>query len=256
MVGGSSRAANALRKKSASAKAVTSIWSTTPGESIPQPSASSSKRSLDLQGGRGAFRIQDSYDSLLQLVHHMDHFAEVIREVQRLSKEAKEKIAQAHRRMDDAQLSHLKAEEESRSLRERVKQLEFELTKAEARVLGEREIGKARAEAARVEAVKAFRASEEFCNIKMDFASLSYLQGRIDLKEKVQRIFSDLNLDLLESDNEEAEEVEDRKIQMKDVFSPTCDNLAAEDATSVPPLAIITLLDQAEVSESGALDGA
>ena len=40
----------------------------------------------------------------------------------------------------------------------------------------------------------------------MDFTSLSYLQGGIDLKEKVRRIFPDLNLDLLESDDEEAEE--------------------------------------------------
>ncbi|KAG1334784.1 hypothetical protein COCNU_03G009030 [Cocos nucifera] len=79
--------------------------------------------------------------------------------------------------MDDAQLSRLKAEKESRSLRERVKQLESKLTKAKAWMLEEREAEKARAEATRVEAIEAFHASEEFCNIKMDFASLSYLQG-------------------------------------------------------------------------------
>ena len=51
----------------------------------------------------------------------MDHFAEVIREVRRLSKEAKEKFIQAIRRADDAQLSKLKAEDENRSLKEKVK---------------------------------------------------------------------------------------------------------------------------------------
>ncbi|KAG1331931.1 hypothetical protein COCNU_02G019000 [Cocos nucifera] len=152
----------------------------------------------------GAFRIQDSYDSLLRLVHHVDHFVEIIREVRRLSKKAKEKATYANRRMDDAQLSRLKVEDEIRSLKERVKQLEFELTKTEAWVLGEREAGKARAEA--------FHTLEEFCNIKMDFASLSYLQGGIDLKEKIRRIFSDLNLDLLESNDEEVEEAEGLEI--------------------------------------------
>ncbi|KAG1327832.1 hypothetical protein COCNU_01G017660 [Cocos nucifera] len=111
-------------------------------------------------------------------------------------------------------------------------------------------------EATRVEVVEAFRASKKFCNIKMDFASLSYLQGGIDLKEKVQRIFSDLNLDLLESDDEEAEEVEGWKIQMKDVFSPMRDDLAVEDAPSVPSQTIIILSDQMEVGEFRALDGA
>ncbi|EHA8586323.1 hypothetical protein COCNU_scaffold000185G000020 [Cocos nucifera] len=123
-------------------------------------------------------------------------------------------------------------------------------------MLGDREAKKARAGAARIEAVEAFHASEEFCNIKMDFASLSYLQGGIDLKEKVRRIFPDLNLNLLESDDEEAEKVEGRKIQMEDVFNLTRDDLTAEDVASVPPLAIITLPDRAEVGKSRALDGA
>ncbi|EHA8588498.1 hypothetical protein COCNU_scaffold005503G000010 [Cocos nucifera] len=158
--------------------------------------------------------------------------------------------------MDDAQLSRLKAEDETRSLRERVKLLESELTKVEARMLGEREAGKARAEAVRVEEVQAFRALKEFHNIKVDFASLSYLQGGIDLKEKIRRIFSDLNLDLLESDDEEAEGAEDRKIQVEDVFSPMRDDLIAEDAVLVPPPAVIALPDQAEVGESRAPDGA
>ncbi|KAG1326552.1 hypothetical protein COCNU_01G004860 [Cocos nucifera] len=91
----------------------------------------------------GAFHIQNSYDSLLRLVHHVDHFAEVIREIRCLSKEAKEKAAHANRQTDDAQLSWLKAEDETRSLRERVKLLESELSKVEARVLGEREAEKA-----------------------------------------------------------------------------------------------------------------
>ncbi|KAG1359614.1 hypothetical protein COCNU_08G010600 [Cocos nucifera] len=233
MVGGSSRAANAPRKKSTPVKAVTSIQSAAPMESIPRPSISSSKRSsngskisirmfdcgsdvpksvspmevfLDTEDKRknagdyrvihsllksvilstdvqifeevgGAFRIQDSYDSLLWLIHHVDYFVEVIREVRRLSKKVEEKAVQANRRMDDAQLSQLKAEDEIRFLKKRVKQLKFELAKAEARMLGEREVGKARAEGTRVEAVEAFCASKEFHNIKIDFASLSYLQG-------------------------------------------------------------------------------
>ncbi|KAG1370944.1 hypothetical protein COCNU_16G000380 [Cocos nucifera] len=204
----------------------------------------------------GAFRIQDFYDSLLWLVHHVDHFAKVIREVQCLSKEAEEKAAHANRRADDAQLSRLKVEDETRSLREMVKLLEFELTKAEAWVLGEREARKVRAEAIRVEAVQAFHASEEFRNIKEDFASLSYLQGGIDLKEKIQRIFSDLNMDLLESDDKEAEGAEGRVIQMEDIFSPMRDDLAIEDGALVPPPAVIDLSDQAMVGESGAPDEA
>ncbi|KAG1354151.1 hypothetical protein COCNU_07G002630 [Cocos nucifera] len=158
--------------------------------------------------------------------------------------------------MDDAQLSRLKIEDETRSLRERVKLLESELTKAEARVLEERKVGKARAEAARIEAVEAFRTSKEFWNIKADFASLSYLQGGIDLKEKIRRIFLDLNLDLLESNDEEIEKAEGRKIQMEDVFSPACDDLTTEDAALVPPPAVIILPDQAKVGKSGALDRA
>ncbi|KAG1363319.1 hypothetical protein COCNU_11G001460 [Cocos nucifera] len=148
----------------------------------------------------GAFCIQNSYDSLLWLIHHVNHFTEVIREVRHLSKKAEEKAAQANRRMDDAQLYWLKVEDETRSLRKRVKQLESELAKAKARVLEEREAGK--------------------------------------------------------SNDEEAEEVEGRKIQIEDVFSPARDDPTAEDAASVPPPAIITLPDKAEVGESRALDGA
>ncbi|KAG1359140.1 hypothetical protein COCNU_08G005860 [Cocos nucifera] len=199
MIGGSSRMANAPRKeKSASAKAVMPTRS-----DIPE-SVSPVEVSLDIEDKRkglidyrvvrsllksvilstdvqtfeevgGVFRIQNSYNSLLRLIHHVDHFIEVIREVRRLSKKVEEKAAHANRRADDAQLSRLKVEDEIRSLRERVKQLESKLTKAEARVLGEREAGKARAEAARIEAVEAFHVSKEFHNIKADFASLSYL---------------------------------------------------------------------------------
>ncbi|KAG1346631.1 hypothetical protein COCNU_06G004600 [Cocos nucifera] len=284
MVGGSSRAANSSRKeKSMPMKAVKSIWSVALRESIPRPFASSSKRSSDglkisirmfghgsdvsesvslmkvfsntedKRKGIGDYRVARSL--LKSLVHHVDHFAEIIREIRCLSKEAEEKAAQANRRTDDAQLSRLKAEDEIRFLRKNVKQLESEPTKAEARVLGERKVGKAQAESAKVEAVEAFHASKEFYNIKMDFASLSYLQGGIDLKEKVRRIFPDLNLDLLESNDEEVEEVQDQKIQMKDVFNPAHDDLIVEDAASIPPPAVIILPDQAEVDKSRALDG-
>ncbi|KAG1347863.1 hypothetical protein COCNU_06G016920 [Cocos nucifera] len=312
-VEGSSRAANAPRKEmSVPTKAVMSIRSVVPTESVPRPSTSSSKRSfsgpkisirmsdrrpdvsesifsvevpLDTKDKRkgigdyrvthsllksvilptdiqtfeeveGAFRIQDSYDSLLRLIHHIDYFVEVIREVRHLSKEAEEKAVQANRRVDDAQLSWLKVEDEIRSLRERMKQLKSELAKAKAQMLGERKAGKAWAKVARVEVVEAFRALKEFCNIKIDFASLSYLQEGIDLKEKVQRIFSDLDLNLLELDDEVAEEVEGQKIQRKDIFSPMHDDLTAKDVASVPPPAVITLSNQAKVSESRALDRA
>ncbi|KAG1334981.1 hypothetical protein COCNU_03G011000 [Cocos nucifera] len=209
VIGGSSRAANALRKeKSASAKVVTPIRSAAPRESVRRPSTSSFKRSSG--GPKISIRMSDCGPNILEsvspvevfldtedkrkgigdyhLIHHVDHFIEVIREVRHLSKKIEEKAVQAHRRADDAQLSRLKIEEETRSLRKRVKQLESKLTKTEAQVLGEREAGKARAEAARIKAVEAFRALKEFHNIKMDFALLSYLQGGIDLKEKVQNV--------------------------------------------------------------------
>ncbi|KAG1362327.1 hypothetical protein COCNU_10G005460 [Cocos nucifera] len=201
-------------------------------ESVPQSSASSSRRS----SGRSKISIRmfdcgpdvpksaspievpsDTEDKRkgvddYHLIHCVDHFAKVIREVRYLSKEAKEKAIQANRRVDDAQLFRLKVEDETRSHRERVKQLEFELAKVEARVLGEREAGKAWAEVAGVEAIEAFHPLKEFSNIKMDFASLSYLQGDIDLKENVRRIFFDLNLDLLKLNDEEVEKVEGRKV--------------------------------------------
>ncbi|KAG1367734.1 hypothetical protein COCNU_14G002020 [Cocos nucifera] len=284
MVGGSSRAKNAPRKeKSTPTKAITSIQSAAPTESIPRPSASSITRSLgglkisirrsdrgpdvsgsvspievsldieDKRKGVGDYRVIRSLlksiilptdvQTFEKLVHHMDHFVEVIREVRHLSKEAEEKAVQANRRADDAQLSRLKVEDETKSLRERVKQLESELAKAEARVLRERDAEKAWVEAAKVEVVEAFRALEKFCNIKMNFASLYYLQGGIDLKEKVQRIFLDLNLDLLESDDEEAEEVEGRKVQIEDIFSPMRDDPTIEDVASIPPTIIIILPD-------------
>ncbi|KAG1366566.1 hypothetical protein COCNU_13G003560 [Cocos nucifera] len=286
MAGSSSRAANALRKEKASVKAMTSLRSAAPGESVPRSSASSSKRSSsgpkisirmsnrgsdvsksvslvevfldteDKRKGLGDYRVTHSLLKSIILPTDIQTFEEVIREVRCLSKEAEEKASHANRRVGDAQLSRLKAEDETRSLRKRVKQLESELTKVEARMLGEREAGKARAEAARIEAVEAFHISEKFCNIKADFTSLSYLQGGIDLKEKVRRIFPDLNLNLLELDDEKAEEAEGREIPMEDVFNPTRDDLTTEDAASVPLPTIIILPDQAEVGESGALNGA
>ncbi|EHA8587916.1 hypothetical protein COCNU_scaffold003598G000010 [Cocos nucifera] len=190
------------------------------------------------------------------LIHHVDHFIEVIREVRRLSKEAEEKAVQATQRMDDAQLSRLKVEDKNRSLKEKVKQLQFKLTKAKAWLLGKKKVGKARVEVATIEAVKIFHSSIEFRNIKAEFASTSYLQRIEDMKEKIRRNFPNLNLDLLESEGEEAEEVEGQKVQMEDLFSPTHDDLVAGDVTSAPPPTIIVLSDQVEVGKSGAPDGA
>ncbi|KAG1361791.1 hypothetical protein COCNU_10G000100 [Cocos nucifera] len=155
-----------------------------------------------------------------ELIHHVDHFVEVIRKVQRLSKEAEEKADQATRRVNDTQLSWLKAEDENRMLKEKIKQLEIELSKArhdvKARLLVEKEEGE-------------------------------------DLKEKIKKIFPDPNLGLLESDDEEAK---DHEVQMEDLFNPTYEGQIVEDTTSTPPPAVIILPDQAEVGESGALDRA
>ncbi|KAG1346214.1 hypothetical protein COCNU_06G000430 [Cocos nucifera] len=234
MAGGSSRAANAPRKEKASVKAVMLLHSVAPGESVLRPSTSSFKRSSG--GPKISIRMSNRGSDVSESIS----LVEVL-----LDTEDKRKSLGDYR----VARSLLK------SLRKRVKQLESELTKTEARVLEERKVGKARAEATRIEAVEVFRASKEFHNIKANFASLSYLQGDIDLKEKVRRIFPDLNLNLLESDDEEAEEAEGRKIQIEDVFSPAHNDLAIEDAALVPPPAIIILPDQVEVGKSGALDG-
>ncbi|EHA8590274.1 hypothetical protein COCNU_scaffold016575G000100 [Cocos nucifera] len=81
-------------------------------------------------------------------------------------------------------------------------------------------------------------------------------RGGEDLKEKIKWIFLDLNLGLQESDDEEVEEVEGRKVQMEDLFSPTCMVHIAEDAVSALPPVVIILSDQAEVGESVALEEA
>ncbi|XP_073101360.1 uncharacterized protein [Elaeis guineensis] len=92
--------------------------------------------SIDVEAfnSEGAFRIQDSWDFLLRLVYHFDHFSETVREAWRISREAEEKVGQANRRADDAQLSKLKAEEKAKSLEEKMKRLEAELSKAWAEI--------------------------------------------------------------------------------------------------------------------------
>ncbi|KAG1335341.1 hypothetical protein COCNU_03G014600 [Cocos nucifera] len=250
-------------------KDVTPLQSAASGETIPRPFASSFKRSLG--GPKISIRMSDRRSNISGSISSVEVPSDIedkrkdigdYRIAHSLLKsiilptdvQAFEEVGGAFR-IQDSYDSLLWAAGEIRSLKERVKLLEFELTKAEARVLGEREVGKARAEVVRVEVVQAFRASKEFRNIKMDFASLSYLQRGINPKKKVWRIFSDLNLDLLESDEEEAEGAKDRKIQMEDIFSPVRDNVV-EDAALVPPSAVIDLPDQAMVDESGAPDRA
>ncbi|KAG1330275.1 hypothetical protein COCNU_02G002430 [Cocos nucifera] len=80
-------------------------------------------------------------------------------------------------------------------------------------------------------------------------------KGEEDLKEKMKRLYPNLNLGLLES-NDEAKEVEDREVQMDDLFNPTHEDHIAEDVTSAPPPAVIVLPNQAEVDEFGAPKGA
>ena len=73
----------------------------------------------------------------------------------------------------------MKVEDENRSLKDEIKQLEAELAKAwldaEARLLAEKEASKEQVEAAKVVAVEVFRSSTEFHDIKVEFASASYL---------------------------------------------------------------------------------
>ncbi|KAG1353995.1 hypothetical protein COCNU_07G001070 [Cocos nucifera] len=73
-----------------------------------------------------AFQVHDSYDSLLWLAHHLDHFSNVMHEARCILKEAEEKTNHAIKRADDAELSKLKAKEE---LKKQVKWLESELLK-------------------------------------------------------------------------------------------------------------------------------
>ena len=56
------------------------------------------------------------------------------------------------------------------------------------------------------------------------------------------KLFLDQNLDLLESDDEEAEEAEGREVQMEDLFNPTREDHITEDAASALPLVVIVLL--------------
>ncbi|KAG1331695.1 hypothetical protein COCNU_02G016630 [Cocos nucifera] len=164
----------------------------------------------------GTFQVRDSYDSLLRLTHHLDHFSDAIQKARRISKEAKEKANQANRRANDAELSKLKAEEELKRERRR---LESKLSKVqsnfEAWLEAKKKKYEGELEASKVNAVEAFKSSIELRDIKADFASLSYIQVGIDLKEKLKKILPDFNLVLvlLESDNEEeADEGGDGKI--------------------------------------------
>ena len=63
----------------------------------------------------------------------------------------------------------------------------------------------------------------------MEFASLSYIQGVEDFKEKVRNHFSDLNFGFLESDSEEeVHEVED-EVRVEDLFSLAREYRAVEE---------------------------
>ncbi|EHA8588254.1 hypothetical protein COCNU_scaffold004555G000010 [Cocos nucifera] len=95
--------------------------------------------------------------------------------------------------------------------------LESELSKVwsdfEARPKVEKKKYEDELEAAKVTTVETFKSSIELRDIKVDFASLSYIQEGIDLKEKLKKILLDFNLELLESDNEEeADEGGDREV--------------------------------------------
>ena len=69
---------------------------------------------------------------------------EKIWEARHISREAEEKASHVNRRVDDAQLSKLKAKKEVRSLKVEVKRLESELSKsqpdAEARLSAEKKV--------------------------------------------------------------------------------------------------------------------
>ncbi|KAG1347758.1 hypothetical protein COCNU_06G015870 [Cocos nucifera] len=229
IVRGSSGPINVPRKEiSALAKAMVLLRSATPMEPALRASASYSKRSLG--GPKISIRMSNHGPNVL-----------------RPSKDAKEKAAQATRRADDAHLSKLKMEDENWLLKEEVKQLESELAKArldaEAWVLAKKEARKEQIEATKVAVVEAFRSSTELCDIKMEFALASYLQGGEDLKEKIRKNFPYLNLGHLESDEDVVEEVEDRKVWMEDIFSPTHEDYMAKDVASAPPPTVIVLPD-------------
>ena len=95
-----------------------------------------------------------------QLAHHLDHFSDAIREPQRILKEAEEKVNQANRRADDAEISKLKAEEE---LKREMRRLESELSKVwfdfEAWLEAKKKKYEGELEASKVTVVEAFKYS-------------------------------------------------------------------------------------------------
>ncbi|KAG1347406.1 hypothetical protein COCNU_06G012360 [Cocos nucifera] len=168
-------------------------------------------KTMDCKGG--AFR----------LAHHLDHFSDMIRKAWCISKEAEEKVYQANRRANDVELSKLKAEEE---LKKETKRFNSELPKARSDFKVwlniEKKKFEEKLEASKIATIKAFKSSKELRNIKLEFGSLSYLQGAKDLKVKLKRILLGFNLGLLKSDcEEEVAEGRDGEIRMEDLFSPT-----------------------------------
>ncbi|KAG1363282.1 hypothetical protein COCNU_11G001090 [Cocos nucifera] len=175
---------------------------------------------VDHEGG--AFWVQDSYDFLLWLTHHLDHFSDAIREARRISKEAVEKANQANKRADDVELSKLKAEKE---LKKETKRFNSKLLKArlnfEDQLNAEKKKFEEKLEASKITTIKAFKSLKELQNIKLEFGLLSYLQGTEDLKVKLKRILPDFGLGLLKSDGkEEVAEGKDGEIRMEDFFCP------------------------------------
>ncbi|KAG1364442.1 hypothetical protein COCNU_11G012690 [Cocos nucifera] len=187
----------------------------------------------------------------MPLVHYLDHFAEAIWKARHISKEVEEKANQANRRTDDAELSKLKAEEK---LKKEVERLEFELSKyrsdVEVWLDAEKKKYEEKLEAAKAAIVEAFKSSIEFRDIKIEFSSVSYLQGVEDLKEKLKN-FPNFNLGLLDSDGEEeVGKVDDKEIHMEDLFSSAHEDQMVEDGASAPPPNVIILFDHVEVGES------
>ncbi|EHA8590087.1 hypothetical protein COCNU_scaffold014924G000020 [Cocos nucifera] len=173
VVGASSRAMQVPRKESSvPAKVMMPLRSVAPMEPASRPSTSSSRRSSGKP--KISIRISSLGPNALTDVSLM---------------EVASKIEDKRKGVGDYRIIHsllkLKVEDENTSLKEKVKQLKSELTKAKARLLGEKEAGKARAEATKIKAVEAFFSLIEFRNIKMKFASTSYLQRIEDLKEKI-----------------------------------------------------------------------
>ena len=177
-----------------------------------------------------------------------------MREARHISREVEKKANQANRRADDIELSKRKVEEKTNLLEEGMKWLESELSKArgeiEARLSVEKKKHEGELEAVKIDLVQAFKSLTEFLEIKLEFASLSYIQGVEDFKEKVRNHFSDLNFGFLESDSEEeVHEVED-EVRVEDLFSLAREYRAVEERMPAPPPTVIILSNHAEADES------